>query len=527
MPNTNVLSTVMLTVLLVRVDATSVGGGGGLHSCATRLDNRVLCWGYNNKGQLGNETYDDSSTPVEVSGITAGASVALNQFFSCALLTDGTVKCWGSNENARLGAGTISYAFINSPVDVYGISTASSICVGEHHACAVLKNGEMWCWGKNNIGQLGNGIQAGSGTYYTTATYSPALVQGVTATSCSGGEYHSCAVLTSGGVKCWGWNNKGQLGDGTTTDSVNPVPVEGVDGIEATALTVALGRHFSCALLTDGKVMCWGYNSVGQLGNPGITTTVSPTPVEVLLPTSATATRIAAGAYHACALLQDGKVTCWGNNDVGQLGNPDITTTKSHTPVEVSLPTSATSIATGWSHTCAYLRADAKVMCWGSNNKGQLGDGTINDSRTPVEVVGHFPGPPEPCDASSPPANGAVGNCTDQLLSGTTCQPTCDAGYVAPEPSVCDDGVLTPAVCVRYCNASAPPANGGVGDCVEYMLSDTTCQPTCDEGYIVSGKTSCDAAGTLTAADCRELSCCERTFAKFGFGVEYSYGDEL
>jgi hypothetical protein len=131
------------------------------------------------------------------------------------------------------------------------------------------------------------------------------------------------------------------------------------------------------------------------------------------------------------------------------------------------------------------------------------------------------------CDASTPPANGAVGNCTDQLLSGTTCQPVCDPGYFAPEPSVCDDGVLTPAVCIRYCNASAPPANGGVGDCVEYMLSDTTCQPTCDEGYIVSGKTSCDAAGALTAADCRELSCCEQTFTKIGFGVAYSYGDEL
>ena len=131
------------------------------------------------------------------------------------------------------------------------------------------------------------------------------------------------------------------------------------------------------------------------------------------------------------------------------------------------------------------------------------------------------------CDASSPPANGGVGNCTDQLLSGTTCQPTCDAGYVAPEPSVCDDGVLSPAICIPVCDASAPPANGGVGDCTEYLLSDTTCQPTCDQGYIVSGKSSCDASGALTAADCRELSCCERTFDKFGFGVAYSYGDEL
>ena len=127
------------------------------------------------------------------------------------------------------------------------------------------------------------------------------------------------------------------------------------------------------------------------------------------------------------------------------------------------------------------------------------------------------------CDASTPPVNGAVGNCTDQLLSGTTCQPACDSGYFAPEPSVCDDGVLTPAV-RRQVRTIRSPANGGVGDCVEYLSSGTTCQPTCDEGYIVSGKTSCDAAGTLTAADCRELSCCEQTFAKFGFGVAYSYG---
>ena len=105
------------------------------------------------------------------------------------------------------------------------------------------------------------------------------------------------------------------------------------------------------------------------------------------------------------------------------------------------------------------------------------------------------------CDASSPPANGAVGDCTDQLLSGTTCQPTCDSGYFAPEPSVCENGVLLPAVCTRYCDASSPPANGGVGDCVEYMLSGTTCQPTCDALYFASGPSVCED-GVLSPAVC-------------------------
>ena len=126
-----------------------------------------------------------------------------------------------------------------------------------------------------------------------------------------------------------------------------------------------------------------------------------------------------------------------------------------------------------------------------------------------------------PCDASSPPANGAVGNCTSVLASGFTCQPTCDQGFAVSGPSVCRDGVLSPAICVPFCDASSPPANGAVGNCTDLLLNGTACQPTCDEGYIVSGKTSCDAAGMLTAADCRELSCCERRFATFGFGVAY------
>jgi len=210
-------------------------------------------------------------------------------------------------------------------------------------------------------------------------------------------------------------------------------------------------------------------------------------------------------------------IGAYGDNDEGILTGSAYVFSKYVPPCDASSPPSNGAVGD-----CTSVLASGST-CQPTCDQGYAVSGPsvcVNGVLTPASCI-------PLCDASSPPANGAVGNCTDQLLSGTTCQPACNPGYFAPEPSVCDDGVLMPAVCVRYCNASAPPANSGVGDCVEYLSSDTTCQPTCDEGYIVSGKTSCDAAGTLTAADCRELSCCERTFAKFGFGVEYSYGDEL
>ena len=231
----------------------------------------------------------------------------------------------------------------------------------------------------------------------------------------------------------------------------------------------------------------------------------------------------AASDYFGCSVSIDGDTVVIGANGDNEKGSDSGS-------AYMFTRTTAGDLASGWTQVAKLTAGDGDAGdMFGysvsiDGNAVVIGASSqISSSASAYVFSIHFP----PCDASTPPANGAVGNCTDQLLSGTTCQPVCDPGYFAPEPSVCDDGVLTPAVCVRYCNASAPPANGGVGDCVEYMLSDTTCQPTCDEGYIVSGKSSCDAAFTLTAADCRELSCCEQTFTKFGFGVAYSYGDEL
>ena len=174
---------------------------------------------------------------------------------------------------------------------------------------------------------------------------------------------------------CWGYNNNGRLGDGTTTTSSTPVAVSLPAGRTATAL--ALGDWHSCAILDDGSAMCWGYNAFGQLGDG--TTTDSNIPVAVNLPAGRTATALAVGGYHSCAILDDGSAMCWGYNFYGQLG--DGTTTYSSTPVAVILPAgrTATALALGGAHSCAILD-DASTMCWGYNNYGQLGDGTTTDS---------------------------------------------------------------------------------------------------------------------------------------------------
>jgi len=312
-----------------------------------------------------------------------GTSLAVGEKHSCALRTGGTIKCWGYY--AFLGGGTVS-SDRYTPVDViivddeWAITTATSLAAGFSHSCALLTGGTIKCWGNNNIGQLGDGT--------TTDRTTPVDVSGITtATSIALGGYHSCALLTGGAIKCWGYNNKGQLGDGTTTDRTNPVTVIGPPRI-TTATSIALGGYHSCALLTGGAIMCWGSNNKGQFGDE--TTMDRAFPVNDVSGIS-TAISIALGEDHSCALLTGGAIKCWGDNYYGQLGavvdTGDVATTKRTTPVDVPGISTATSLAAGFRHSCALLTGGV-IKCWGSNSAGQLGDGNTTQSTTPVDVTG-------------------------------------------------------------------------------------------------------------------------------------------
>ena len=357
------------TLTITTAGATAIAAGTD-HSCALLLGGTVQCWGLNQYGQLGNgRTSGTSSRRVKVTGITTATAIEAGFDHSCALLSGGTVECWGFNANGRLGNGT--YTNSSTPVPVTGITTAIAITAGYGHSCALLSGGTVTCWGRNGYGELGNGTLTDSSV--------PVAVTGITgATAITAGQVHSCALLSGGSVTCWGWNGAGQLGNGTYTDSSPPVPVTGI----TTATAITAGDQHSCAVLSGGSVKCWGANGYGELGNGALTWSSTPVTVTGII----TATAITAGWAHSCALLSGGTVECWGRGDYGNLGN-GTTTTISSIPVTVTGITNAIAVTAGSSHSCAVL-SGGSVRCWGLNDHGQLGNGALTSSSTPVAVIG-------------------------------------------------------------------------------------------------------------------------------------------
>jgi alpha-tubulin suppressor-like RCC1 family protein len=360
---------------------------GTLHTCALLVNGTVQCWGSNGNGQLGNGdlTQADQTTPVQARGTNNSGvldnvvSLGAGLGYTCALLGDGTVRCWGSNSSGQLGNGDATGAGKFFPVAVVGLSDVTNVAIGGSHACALLAAGTMQCWGSNSDGQLGNG------TSDSSRHASPISIPSSTLSDVqllAAGSQHTCALMGNGTVRCWGRDNHGQLGDGGTSDVLSP-PNSSISGL-TNMVFVAPGISHTCALQADDAIRCWGDDSHGQLGN-GDPLSDSSAPVIVTGGGGTISGRgIAAGNQHTCARRASSAGACWGDNVNGQLGNTGTADSSSPTTIKTLATrsglfvvvdlTAIKAIAGGGLHTCE-LGANGSVRCWGANGSGQLGNG--------------------------------------------------------------------------------------------------------------------------------------------------------
>jgi len=299
-----------------------------------------------------------------VTSITAGAGYTL------ALRADGTVWGWGTNSQGELGTGTPT-SYVDAPVQAVGLDSVSAIATKLASSSFVLRDGRIWSWGRNNLGELGDGTE--------TARATPGQVEGLQdVVAVSGSSLQALALRSDGTVWAWGYNRDGMLGCGTTANPLtSPTQVLGLSGVTA----IASGQQYSMALRSDGSVWTWGHNESGQLGDGTTTNHYAPASVPGLTEVAA----ISIGNLTSVALKQDGTVWTWGDNYKGKLG--DGTDVHRHAPVQVVGLSGIVQVSAGASHTLA-RRSDGSVWAWGENYVGMLGDGTTTDRWSPVQVSG-------------------------------------------------------------------------------------------------------------------------------------------
>lgn len=347
---------------------------GGEHSCAVSEAGEAYCWGRGVDGQLGNGTKENRSTPVQVIGDIAFEEISVGNNHSCALAVDGLAYCWGWNTYYERGNPTDQRP--SEPVPVARAFRYRAITAGAHHNCALTLDSTAYCWGFNRFGQLGSGNE-------NTGAVPDVVLGDIKFAGISAGAWHTCGWTEQGVGYCWGKNDQGQLGIGSDITAVNvPTLIAG----PARFRQIDAGEAHTCGTGIDGTLWCWGSDAYGELGNgsvyiPGVPATTEPRPISPLLPA---ARFLYAGAYHSCAVTDEGRGSCWGRGQYGQLGigstsdnyvpqnlhlQPDV----SHTSEYLRF----TQIAPGGStHVCGL--ADGSVYCWGTGNYGQLG---VRESR--------------------------------------------------------------------------------------------------------------------------------------------------
>jgi alpha-tubulin suppressor-like RCC1 family protein len=341
------------------------------HSCAIKTNNTLFCWGSNSDGQLGNNSTTDSPVPVQEStAATDWVDLSATYSHTCAIKTDGRLLCWGRNSLSQLDNNPNKNNLVPVPESTTATDWAS-LSTNMYHTCAIKTNGKLFCWGYNDLGQLGN-----NSTKNSLAPVQESKA-GTDWARVSVGEFHTCAIKTDGRLFCWGNNSSGQLGNNSTSDS--HVPVQESTAASDWARVSACGFH-TCAIKTNGTLFCWGDNNHGQLGNNSTKGSLAPAQES----TAATDwVDLSAGVVHTCAIKTNGGLFCWGYNDYNELGND--ATMESLVPIQESaFATDWVKLSAGSSHTCA-IKTNGELFCWGNDDYGELGNNSNANSPAPAQ----------------------------------------------------------------------------------------------------------------------------------------------
>lgn len=352
--------------------AKGLAAGNG-HTCAINTAGKVWCWGNNALGQLGAGHFNGPvAKPVPIDSSASYKLLSSHWEHTCGVQTGGSLTCWGDNAQGATGAPTVG---LSSPAGVPGVPAPSAISAGRDFTCAVDKDQKAWCWGAGVDGQLGDGQGVSSKAPVATKLDKPKLI--------AAGGKHACATAAYG-VHCWGQGGHGQLGDGSVGAAITakqPVTVSGINY----AIDIVSGDKHSCLLIASKVVFCWGANDLGQCGTgSGYQSHSMPSKVTALVEPTA----IAAGRAHSCAIASGSgagdSVWCWGDGGSGQLGHGKTVGAK--LPVEVEATWTPAALALGQDHSCA-LDTKGRVWCWGRNDSGQLATTAVKHSATPVLVA--------------------------------------------------------------------------------------------------------------------------------------------
>ncbi len=349
---------------------------GYFHACGLAADGRAYCWGGNVWGTLGDGTTTRSNRPVQVAGALRFVQLDSGAAHSCAVTFDEHVYCWGLNDEGQAGVDWVNIGILE-PVRVPGTQRWEQVSAGHDHACGLTVEGQVWCWGDNLTGHLGSG-DTFSKSFQPVRAASDETFVTVTA-----GYYQSCALTDAGRMYCWGRNDFGQIGDESRVNRFIPVPVSG----DLVFRAVGGGDAFMCGITVDGATYCWGSNLSGELGDPALETRAAPVRVGGLpelanIYGAGGAFTVSSAQAYACGVTPGGEAWCWGGSIRGELWEGPT-----NGPVRVDQRIRFRNLGPGAEHLCG-VTTDGWAFCGGANYSGQLGDGTVQDRSAMVGVMG-------------------------------------------------------------------------------------------------------------------------------------------